>query len=293
MRLTLCTKRDIFGCLILNWLLPRLSGHVVSVLLSDKTRPNEESVPELAELKLLERDLPMRLLFPLLDRLPPPAGNFRTFDRLAARHGVEIRTVRAINDGDGAAWLRDFAPDLILSARFSLIFKSPILDLPRHGIYNVHPGALPRYGGLFAPMRGLRAGERRLGCTLHRIDAGIDTGPIYGVDYLDVDASRSLFWHVSRLYPLGLARFLALLAALEGGAPVVLTPQDPALREYRGMPGAEDFAAFRAGGGLLVRPDDYLDCLAGFCTHELDRDLVSVSSGKGKNNENHIHACCP
>jgi methionyl-tRNA formyltransferase len=265
MYLTICTKRDIFGCLILNWLLPKLGGHAVSVLLSDKTRPNEESVPELAELKLLERDLPMRLLFPLLNRLPQNRGeHLLSFENLAAHHDVPIHVVERINDGDGAERLRDCAPDLILSVRFSLIFKQATIDLPRHGIYNVHPGALPHYGGLFAPMRGMIAGEKRLGCTLHRIDAGIDSGPIRSVDYLDVDPERSLFWHVSRLYPLGLARFIELLALLERAEPVALTPQDPSLREYRSMPGAEDFAAFRARGGALVKPEDYLDCLGSF-----------------------------
>lgn len=269
MRLTLCTKRDIFGCLILNWLLPKLGGHSVSVLLSDKTRPNEESIPELAELKLLERDLPLRLLFPLLDRHPQDGkGHPLTFKRLAAHYGTPIQVVDRINDGDGAQRLRDFAPDLILSIRFSLIFKQPTIDLPRHGIYNIHPGALPRYGGLFAPMRGMIAGDKQLGCTLHRIDAGIDSGPIHSINYLDVDPARSLFWHVSRLYPLGLARFIDLLACLQRGEPVALTPQDPALREYRSMPSAEDFAAFRARGGALIKPTDYLDCLGEFARLE-------------------------
>lgn len=265
MRLTICTKRDIFGCLILNWLLPRLDGHEACVLLSDKTRPVEENVPELAELKLLERDIPLRLIFPLVDQLPRTrSAHLLSFDALAERHAVPVRTVAEINDGDGAEQLRAFAPDLILSARFSLIFKPPIIELPKHGIYNIHPGALPRYGGLFAPMRGLLAGDRRLGCTLHRIDAGIDSGPIHSVEYLDVAPARSLFWHVARLYPLGLARFVELLAALKQGRPPALQPQDRAAREYRSLPAPEDFAAFRAAGWALVKPEDYVDCLAGF-----------------------------
>jgi folate-dependent phosphoribosylglycinamide formyltransferase PurN len=265
MRLTICTKRDIFGCLILNWLLPKLTRHAVSVLLSDKTRPDEENVPELAELKLIERDIPLRLLFPLADQLPRTRSErLLSFDALTERHAVPVRTVAEINDGDGAEQLRAFGPDLILSARFSLIFKPPIIDLPRYGIYNIHPGALPRYGGLFAPMRGLLAGDRHLGCTLHRIDAGIDSGPIFSVEYLDVDPARSLFWHVARLYPLGLARFVEMLASMEQGREPDLQPQDRAGREYRSLPSPEDFAAFRAAGWALVKPEDYLDCLAGF-----------------------------
>ncbi len=265
MRLTLCTKRDIFGCLILNWLLPRLAEHDVVVLLSDKTRPNEESVAELAELKLLERDLPLQVIFPLLNQSTGGhEGRLLTFEQLTEHHATPIHTVQQINDGDGFAILQTFKPDLILSARFSLIFKQPAIDLPRHGIYNIHPGELPRYGGLFAPMRALQAGDKKLGCTLHRIDAGIDSGPIHSIAYLEAASERSLFWHVAHLYPLGLANFLEVIALLERGQSVPLTLQNPALREYRSMPGTKDFAAFRAKGGALVKPQDYLDCLEGF-----------------------------
>lgn len=263
MRLALCTKRDLFGCMVLNRLLPRLRGHELLVLLSDKTRPAEQDVPELAELKLLERDLPLGLLFPLCDRLSDNAPAL-TFKRLAQRHEVAIHTVQQINTGDGAALLDSFEPDLILSARFSHIFKPPLIDRPRFGIYNVHPGALPRYAGLFAPMRGLLAGETQLGCTLHRMDDGIDSGPIYGIRYLPVNLERSLFWHVAGIYPLGLDMFDELLGRLERGEEVPLQVQDPASREYRSMPTAADFAAFRAAGGRLVTPDEYIENLSAY-----------------------------
>lgn len=263
MRLAICTKRDLFGCTVLNQLLPRLVGHDLLVLLSDKTRPAEDAVAELAELKLLERDLPLRVLFPLLDR-QAGAARALTFDGLAARHAVPIQTVQQINTGDGAVLLGDFAPDLILSVRFSLIFKPPLVDTPRFGVYNVHPGALPRYAGLFAPMRGLMAGEERLGCTLHRMDAGIDSGPIYGIDYLPVSRDRSLFWHIERLYPLGLNLFVDLLDRLQRGEDVRLQPQDHTGRDYRSMPTAEEFSAFRATGGRLVDGADYIETLSAY-----------------------------
>lgn len=280
MRLAICTKLDIIGCSILNALLPRLAGHEVTVLLSEKTRPAEEQVAELAELKLLERDLPLSWMFPLLDASGDGVrSECLTFNGLAARHGVRLDVVGQINAGDGLAILESFRPDIVLSARFSLIFRHPSLSIPRHGIYNVHPGALPRYGGLFAPMRALSAGDEQLGCALHRIDEQIDTGPIVSVSWLPVRRDRSLFWHTANLYPLGLEQFLRLLALVKEGGSVPLQVQDLSRREYRGMPTAEDFARFRATGMLLVAPRDYMEFLAPFAPVKSHKAIAEWSAG--------------
>lgn len=263
MRIAICTKLDIIGCSILNAVLPKLTGHEVTVLLSEKTRPAEEQVAELAELKLLERDLPLSWMFPLLDDNDARTEHL-TFNGLAAHHRVRITVVEKINAGDGLDILERFRPQIILSARFSLIFRQPSIAIPPLGIYNVHPGALPRYAGLFAPMRALTAGDEQLGCTLHRIDEEIDSGPIFSVSWLPARRDRSLFWHTSNLYPLGLEQFLRLLVLAQEGRDFALQTQDRSQREYRSMPTAEDFARFRATGRLLVAPRDYIEFLAPF-----------------------------
>lgn len=266
LRVVVCTKRDLAGALILNRLLPRLAGDVVTVLLSDKTRPVENAVPELAEMKFLERDLPVGTLFPLIDRDGDAAAEapLATFQGLARRHGVNIEVIEDINGPDGEERLRRFAPDVMLSARFSLIFRRNAFDIPRYGTYNVHPGALPRYAGLFAPMRCLMDGGDALGCTLHRVDDGIDTGPVVGIGWLPVDPARSLLWHVLNTYNSGLDLFFDMLDRLrQGQAPVPLT-QDRSQRVYGSLPNREAFDAFRARGFKLFDPDEYMDLVRGF-----------------------------
>jgi len=261
MKVVVCTKRDIAGNIVLNQLLPRLAerGHEVLVLLSDKTRPAETENPALAEMKFYERDLPLRTVFPLLDRGDDIArAPYATFEGLARRHGVEIRVITKINDAQSEAMLKAFKPDIILSARFSLIFKSNIIAIPRHGILNIHPGALPEYGGLFAPFRAMLNGDDKAGCTLHVIDDGIDTGPLVGLAWLPIDRTRSLFWHVINLYPLGLSMFLAALDRLDAGMALRSETQDPSRQAYATMPGPEAFERFRAQGMRLVDTDEYL-----------------------------------
>lgn len=273
LRIIVCTKRDLAGALILNQVLPKLAGDDVLVLLSDKTRPVENAVPELAEMKFLERDLPVDTLFPLIDGMDAGAGAaandgslapLATFHGIARRFGVPVKVISEINDPAGEQLVRDFAPDLMLSVRFSLIFKRRVFDIPRFGTYNVHPGALPRYAGLFAPFRCLVDGDPRIGCTLHRVDDGIDTGPVVGIGWLPVEARRSLLWHVLHTYDSGLALFFAMLEMVRVGQQPESWVQDRSQRVYGSLPDVESFATFWSKGYRLFDPKEYMDILGGF-----------------------------
>ncbi|MFI0975980.1 formyl transferase [Streptomyces sp. NPDC021093] len=271
MRITVCTKRDLPGCVALNHLLPGLAGHRVQVLMSEVDRAGEHSVPELARLKRFERDVPNRALFERLDALEAPPGRLLSFGHLGRRYGLRCRSVREINKGDGLWLLREFAPDLIISVRFSLIFRDEVLSLPRLGVLNVHPGELPRYAGLFSPFWSLLEGQESIGCTVHWIDAGIDTGPVLGLGRLPVDPARSLVWHVAHTYPQGVAALLNVLPEVLAGRTVPSLRQDGRKRCYRSLPGVRDIAAFHDRGLRLIAPGDHRELLGPFTTVETPR----------------------
>ncbi|KIL99337.1 Methionyl-tRNA formyltransferase [Paramagnetospirillum magnetotacticum MS-1] len=288
LRILVCTKMDLAGALILNTLLPRLADCKVMVLMSEKTRPVENTVPELAEIKFFERDLPMDILFPLLDRADASKARLQTFAALSARYGITIESITDLNGPDGEARIRAFAPDLTISARFSLIFKPNTYDIPRWGTYNVHPGALPRYAGLFAPFRCMLDGSESIGCTLHRVDKGIDTGPIVGIGHLPIDRRRSLLWHVVNTYRPGLDLFLDMLDGLRRGQEPHYQAQDFSQRQYVSLPGAEPFAQFKAKGLKLLEAAEYLEILSGFLPPDMAMPGAvanAVANGRGD-------ACC-
>lgn len=287
-RILVCTKMDLAGALILNTLLPRLGDCEVTVLMSEKTRPVENMVPELAVMKFFERDLPVDLLFPLLDRAGGDGAPLLTFAGLARRFGIGIESITDLNGPAGEARIRAFAPDLTISARFSLIFKPNTYEIPRLGTYNIHPGALPRYAGLFAPFRCMLDGSDAIGCTLHRVDKGIDTGPVVGIGYLPIDPGRSLLWHVVNTYRPGLDLFLSMLDDLRQGREPRCSTQDLSLRQYGSLPGAEPFAEFRARGLKLFEPAEYLEILSGFLPPGMTMPGAvarAVADGRGD-------ACC-
>lgn len=246
MRIAICVKKDIHGLLAARILATRLHFAELRIFCSVKTREAENDVPALRLLKLLEREVAIEtlaLLEPRRAGLPHPDD------------WVPLSNLRS--DG-GAATLLDFRPELVVSARFSLIFPQSVIDAVPCGIINVHPGALPGYRGLFAPFWQVLKGEAELGCTVHAVDRGIDTGPILGMARVPFDPARSLLWHTAALYRGGveLAAGAATIIA-HGGQPPSF-PQPPGGAYFR-FPAAADFAALPVP---IVTGADYAAVLA-------------------------------
>ncbi|MBW3539552.1 MAG: hypothetical protein KY476_04720 [Planctomycetes bacterium] len=95
------------------------------------------------------------------------------------RPGEWYRTPRELSIeelplADAAAW----QPDLIVVAFYDRILPESLFALPPLGAWNLHLGDAERYRGAYPNIWALANGDTEYAVTLHRIDAGIDTGPI-------------------------------------------------------------------------------------------------------------------
>jgi phosphoribosylglycinamide formyltransferase-1 len=132
-----------------------------------------------------------------------PPGNFRT--RLEP--SVEVELVRL---------LRQAGVELVVLAGFMRVLKEPMLAAFPHRIINIHPSLLPKFPGIEAWKQALAAGEKITGCSVHYVDAGIDSGEIIGqrkVPVLADDTPESLHARIQiaerELYPEVIAQFAA------------------------------------------------------------------------------------
>lgn len=90
---------------------------------------------------------------------------------------------------------------LICLAGLMRILKGPMLDAYKGRILNIHPSLLPSFPGLRAQEQALSYGVKVTGCTVHYVDAGVDTGPILlqkTVEVLDDDDVASLSARILR-----------------------------------------------------------------------------------------------
>lgn len=261
MRIAICTKNDLFGAIVLNRVLPALAGHELAVFMSVRDRTAlDDGVPALDLMRMVERQVPLDILFPLLDERGPAPGRMLTPAQAAARAGCGLTLVHDMAPEGGTRILEAFRPELVLSVRFSYLFRRSTIAMAERGIINVHPGPLPGYRGLYAPFWQLLRGQRVLGCTVHLVDPGIDTGPVLSIAEVDVTPGRSLFWHSTQLYLAGAERAIGYI---RDGLPTPL-PQDPALAGQNGFPSPEDFTRFGEMGFSLIRGGDYRDLLLPF-----------------------------
>jgi phosphoribosylglycinamide formyltransferase 1 len=133
-----------------------------------------------------ERGIPERFLDP---------GKFRTkLDEEAERSYVEA--------------LRAAEVDLVVLAGFMRVLKEAFLRAFAGRIVNIHPSLLPSFPGLAAWEQALAHGVRITGCTVHFVDASVDSGPIIGqqtVPVLDDDTDETLHQRIHaaehELYP--------------------------------------------------------------------------------------------
>ncbi|MCO6439790.1 MAG: hypothetical protein J5I81_01625 [Nitrococcus mobilis] len=75
-------------------------------------------------------------------------------------------------------FVRRLAPDLILMITFHHILRTPIIEIPRIGCFNVHCSLLPDFRGPDPINEALKNRVGATGVTVHWVDTGIDTGDV-------------------------------------------------------------------------------------------------------------------
>ncbi len=74
--------------------------------------------------------------------------------------------------------LQEAEIDLVCLAGYMRLVKEPLLSAFPNRIINIHPSLLPKYPGLEAWKQAVENGATESGCTVHYVDAGMDTGEI-------------------------------------------------------------------------------------------------------------------
>ena len=101
---------------------------------------------------------------------------------------VDEAPSRAAWDGALTAAVAARAPDLVISAGFMRILGPAFLARFGPRVINTHPALLPAFPGAHAVRDALAYGVKVTGCTVHLVDAGVDTGPVVAQAAVPVEA---------------------------------------------------------------------------------------------------------
>ncbi len=199
------------------------------------------AVPSLAALVDSPHDVVVTLTQP--DR---PAGRGRKLrpspvKQFALEHGIDVLQPARLSDEQVQEQLRSLRLDLAVVAAYGLLLPPAVLAIPRAGCINVHASLLPRWRGASPVQAAILAGDRTTGVSIMRMEAGLDTGPVFAMRELAIEPTDTADALEARLAALG-AKLLrdVLDGILDGSAGV--TPQDDAAASYAGRIGKSDAA---------------------------------------------------
>lgn len=107
---------------------------------------------------------------------------------------------------------------------YGALVPQAALDLPRHGWVNLHFSLLPAWRGAAPVQHALIAGDEITGVSTFRLEAGLDTGPVFGTVTEPIGARDTAGDLLGRLAGSGAGLLVATLDGIEAGT-LVAEPQ--------------------------------------------------------------------
>ncbi len=129
---------------------------------------------------------------------------------------------------EGVEPLKKLGADIMITAAYGQILSQEILDITKYGVYNVHGSVLPKYRGSSPIQWSLINGEKTLGVTILKTQAGMDDGPILHTQEFEIQESDTVSSLMEKISLMGADLLLKSLDEIENGT-AVLVPQDESL----------------------------------------------------------------
>ena len=141
----------------------------------------------------------------------------------AVTNGMELYCPNQASDFDDR--LKSF--DLVITVGYGVLLPQIILEQPKYGFINLHFSLLPKLRGAAPAQRAIIDGLTETGITVFKLNAGMDTGPIYQQTKFSIKPNSTAGELLSELALLGPTAIAQTLIAIETG--IEPSPQEHAL----------------------------------------------------------------
>jgi methionyl-tRNA formyltransferase len=149
----------------------------------------------------------------------------------AVAASVPVFQPRSLKDPDAQRELAALKPDLMVVVAYGLLLPQAVLDIPRLGCINIHASLLPRWRGAAPIQRAILAGDKETGVGIMRMEAGLDTGPVYLEKRLPIEPGDTGGSLHDKLCKLGAEALMEALPGIVDGSREA-APQDDTLTTY-------------------------------------------------------------
>jgi methionyl-tRNA formyltransferase len=159
----------------------------------------------------------------VLTRPDAPAGRGKSVSSsevavLAREAGLELLQPASTRDPELAARIADLDLDCAPIVAYGGLIPSSLLGLPRHGWVNLHFSLLPSWRGAAPVQHAVWHGDDVTGATTFQLDAGMDTGPVFGTVTETVRRRDTSGDVLERLAVSGAGLLIATLDGIESGS---------------------------------------------------------------------------
>ena len=183
----------------------------------------EVAIPALEYLLASEHDLAL-----IISRPDSQVGRGRELSPTpvstwAVTNGMELYCPNQASDFDDR--LKSF--DLVITVGYGVLLPQIILEQPKYGFINLHFSLLPKLRGAAPAQRAIIDGLTETGITVFKLNAGMDTGPIYQQTKFSIKPNSTAGELLSELALLGPTAIAQTLIAIETG--IEPSPQEHAL----------------------------------------------------------------
>jgi methionyl-tRNA formyltransferase len=158
----------------------------------------------------------------VVTRPDAPAGRGRKLVRspvgqVADEAGIPVLTPARPADPDFLAQLAELAPDCCPVVAYGALVPRKALDVPRYGWVNLHFSLLPAWRGAAPVQHAVLHGDEVTGASVFELEAGLDTGPVYGTLTEQIRPADTAGDLLGRLATEGAGLLVAVLDAIEDG----------------------------------------------------------------------------
>ncbi len=136
----------------------------------------------------------------------------------ADERGVEVLTPAKPREPEFLDRLRAIAPDCVPVVAYGALVPPVALEIPVYGWINLHFSLLPAWRGAAPVQHAVLHGDEVTGASVFQLEAGLDTGPVFGTVVEDVRSADTAGDLLGRLAISGADLLLAVLDAIEAGA---------------------------------------------------------------------------
>jgi len=165
-----------------------------------------------------------------------PAGRGRKLTpspvkEVALEAGLPVEQPLNFKDAADVARLAGYRADLMVVVAYGLLLPQSVLDAPRLGCINIHASILPRWRGAAPIQRAVLAGDPVSGVSIMQMEKGLDTGPVYLVDQIELAEDETGGSLHDRLAVVGADALMQALPGIADGTRSA-EPQDDAQSNY-------------------------------------------------------------